>query len=67
MTQNPRTIGPDKPLRALHMMHAGGFHNVPVVEKGRPIGMVSAHDALGPELKEFVAELDERENITEIL
>lgn len=68
MTPNPRTIGPDKPLgHALHMMYEGGFRNVPVVEKGRPIGMVSAHDALGPELKEFVAELDERENIAEIL
>jgi CBS domain-containing protein len=68
MTPNPRTIGPDKPLgHALHMMYEGGFRNVPVVEKGRPIGMVSAHDALGPELKEFAAELDERENITEIL
>ena len=68
MTPNPRTIGPDKPLgHALHMMYEGGFRNVPVVEKGRPIGMVSAHDALGPELKEFVAELDEREKIAEIL
>ena len=68
MTPNPQTIGPDKPLgHALHMMYEGGFRNVPVVEKGRPIGMVSAHDALGPELKEFVAEMDERENITEIL
>ena len=68
MTPNPQTIGPDKPLgHALHMMYEGGFRNVPVVEKGRPIGMVSAHDALGPELKEFVAEMDERENIAEIL
>jgi CBS domain-containing protein len=68
MTPNPQTIGPDKPLgHALHMMYEGGFRNVPVVEKGRPIGMVSAHDALGPELKEFVAELDEREKIAEIL
>ena len=68
MTPDPRTIGPDKPLgHALHMMYEGGFRNVPVVEKGHPIGMVSAHDALGPELKEFVAEMDERENIAEIL
>ena len=68
MTPNPRTIDPDKPLgHALHMMYEGGFRNVPVVEKGRPIGMVSAHDAHGPELKDFVAEMDERENITEIL
>jgi CBS domain-containing protein len=68
MTPNPQTIGPDKPLgHALHMMYEGGFRNVPVVEKGRPIGMVSAHDALGPELKEFVEEVDELENIAEIL
>ena len=68
MTANPQTIGPDKTLgHALHMMYEGGFRNVPVVKKGRPIGMVSAHDALGPELKEFVAEMDERQNIAEIL
>ena len=68
MTPHPQTIGPDKPLgHALHMMYEGGFRNVPVVEKGHPIGMVSAHHALGPELKEFVAEMDDRENLAEIL
>jgi CBS domain-containing protein len=68
MTPNPQTIGPDKTLgHALHMMYEGGFRNVPVIKHGRPIGIVSAHDALGPELKEFVAEMDEREHIAEIL
>ena len=68
MTPDPQTIGPDKPLgHALHMMYEGGFRNVPVVEKGHPVGIVSAHNALGPELKEFVEELDDREKITEIL
>ena len=69
MTPNRRTIGADRPLgHALHMMYEGGFRNVPVVENGRrPIGMVSAHHALGPELKEFVSEMDQRENIAEIL
>ena len=68
MTPDPETIGPDKPLgHALHMMYEGGFRNVPVVENGIPIGMVSARDALGPELKQFVAEMDEREHIQEIL
>ena len=68
MTADPQTISPDKPLgHALHMMYEGGFRNVPVVENGRPIGMVSARDALGPELKAFVAEMDEREHIAEIL
>lgn len=68
MTPNPQTIHPDKPLgHALHMMYEGGFRNVPVVEDGKPIGMVSARDALGPELKELVSELDDREHIAEIL
>ena len=68
MTRHPETIAPDKPLgHALHMMYEGGFRNVPVVVNGRPIGVVSARDALGPELKTFVEEMDEREHIAEIL
>jgi CBS domain-containing protein len=68
MTPGPQTISPDKPLgHALHMMYEGGFRHVPVVENGRPVGMVSARDALGPELKEFVSQMDEREHLAEIL
>ena len=68
MTSNPQTIDPNKPLgHALHMMYEGGFRKVPVVENGRPIGMVSARDALGPELKDFISEMDQREHIAEIL
>ena len=48
-------------------MYEGGFRHVPVVENGQPIGMISARDAFGPELKEFVAEVDQREHIAEIL
>jgi len=58
MTRNPRTIHPDRPLGdALHLMHESGFRHVPVVEHDRPIGMVSARDALGPELENFIYEL----------
>jgi CBS domain-containing protein len=68
MTRHPQTIGPDKPVgHALHMMYEGGFRHVPVVENGRPIGMVSARDALGPELKEFESDVARRERIGEIL
>ena len=68
MTPDPLTIGPEKPLgHALHMMYEGGFRNVPVIENRQPIGMISARDALGPELKEFVSELGQREHIAEIL
>ena len=68
MTPEPQTIAPDKPLgHALHMMYEGRFRHVPVVDRGRPVGMLSVRDALGPELKEFVSEMDEREHIAEIL
>lgn len=68
MTPNPQTISPDRPFgHALHLMHEGGFRHVPVVEDGKPVGMVSARDALGPELEEFVAELRRKEHIGEIL
>jgi CBS domain-containing protein len=68
MSANPRTISPDRPFgHALHMMHEGGFRHVPVVEEGKPVGVVSARDALGPELEAFVSELGERERIFEVL
>ena len=68
MTSNPRTIGPDRPFgHALHLMHEGEFRHVPVVENGRPVGIVSARDALGPDLRQFISDLDRRAHIGEIL
>jgi CBS domain-containing protein len=68
MTVSPTTITPDMPFgHALHLMYERGFRHVPVVENGLPIGMVSARDALGPEMEQFEAELREREHLTEIL
>jgi CBS domain-containing protein len=68
MTVNPATIEPDMPFgQALHIMYERGFRHVPVVDDGELIGMVSARDALGPEMEQVKAELLEREHITEIL
>lgn len=68
MTANPRTIGPDRPFgHALHLMYEGEFSHLPVVENGRTLGMVSAHDALGPDLQEFISDLDTRARIGEIM
>ena len=68
MTRNPRTIEADRPFgHALHLMYEGGFRHVPVVEDTRPIGMVSTRDALGPDLQQFIADLDARTHIGEIL
>ena len=68
MTRNPRTIEADSLFTlALQMMYEGGFRNVPVVENGRPVGLVSARDALGPELKDFVYEMLRQEQTTDVL
>jgi len=68
MTHDPRTIDPDRPIaHALHMMYDGGFRHVPVVEKGRPLGMVTGRAALGPELAEFASDLEIRDHLGEIL
>jgi CBS domain-containing protein len=68
MTRNPKTIHPDRSFaEALQMMYGGSFRHVPVVEDGRPVGMVSARDALGPELEAFVYEMLRQEQIGEIL
>ena len=68
MTPNPQSVHPDDPFpRALHMMHVGGFRHVPVVENGTPIGIVSARDALGPELEDFVYALLRQEQVGNIL
>ena len=68
MTRNPRTIHPDKPFpEALHVMHEGGIRHVPVVENGRPVGMISARDALGPELEDFIYELLRQEQAHDVL
>ncbi len=68
MTAHPQTIDADKPVGlALLMMYEGGFRHVPVVSHGKPVGMISARDALGPELQEFESELERRKRIGEVL
>jgi len=64
MTASPKTIGPERSLGyAMILMHENGFRHMPVVDDGRPIGLVSARNALDPELEEFVSESQRREYI----
>jgi len=61
MTEDPRTISPDKPFGlALMMMHDHGFRHVPVVKHGKAVGIVSARHALDPALEEFGCEVSRR-------
>jgi CBS domain-containing protein len=68
MTRNPQTVRPNQKFSvALQMMYGGKFRHVPVVEDGRPVGILSARDALGPELEAFVYELLRQEQVENIL
>lgn len=68
MTLNPITIHPDQSfLAALHLMYENGFRHVPVAENGRPLGMVSARDALELEAAEFEATMHRREHLRAIV
>lgn len=63
MTVAPKTIDPEKTYGyALHMMHENGFRHVPVIENGKPVGIVSSRNALDPEMEEFVAEAHRRQH-----
>lgn len=64
MTSAPQTVDPDKSFGyALLVMYENGFRHLPVIENGNLIGIVSARNALDPDLEEFVAESQRRKQI----
>lgn len=66
MSPAPHTVHPDKPFGyALLVMHENGFRHLPVVEHGKPIGIVSARSAMDPELEEFTSEAQRRRHYRE--
>jgi len=68
MTTSPKTVDPDKSYgHALVIMHENGFRHVPVIENGKPIGIVSARSALDPDMEEFEVEARRRKHLHETL
>jgi CBS domain-containing protein len=64
MTRELKTVAPDETFGyALLLMFENGFRHAPVVDHGRPVGVVSARHALDPDLEEFTAEAERRKNI----
>ena len=62
MTRRPLTIGPEQPFGyALALMHEKGFRHLPVLDRGKVVGLVSARSAMDPDLEEFRAEAHRRE------
>lgn len=63
MTVSPYTVDPDTAFGvALLAMHDQGFRHVPVVSDGKPVGIVSARNALDPDLDEFTFETNRRKH-----
>jgi CBS domain-containing protein len=59
MTANPTTMSPDKTaIEALRLMWDGGFRHVPVVSKGKVLGVVSRGDFRGDEREQLDEERD---------
>jgi CBS domain-containing protein len=64
MTRAPHTVDADKPFGyALLMMQEKGFRHLPVIQDGKPIGIVSSRSAMDPELEEFVSEANRRKHL----
>lgn len=64
MTRDPKTIAPEKSYGfAMLLMHENGFRHLPVIENGKPVGIVSSRNALDPDLEEFVSEERRRKHI----
>ena len=67
MTMAPRTIAPEQSFGyAMIQMYENGFRHMPVVEDGKTIGIVSARNALDPDLEEFASEAQRRKHIRDV-
>jgi len=64
MTREPKTIAPDRSFgHAMLVMQENGFRHLPVIEGGKLVGIVSARDALDPDLEDFVSEERRRKHL----
>lgn len=64
MTRELITVTPEESFGyAMLLMYEHGFRHAPVIENGQPVGIVSARNALDPDLEEFEAEAQRRKHI----
>jgi len=63
-TKNPATLTPqDSAIDALRTMNDGGFRHLPIVDKGKILGVISRSDFTGIEIDR----LDDEEHLKEVL
>jgi len=64
MTPAPITVDPDKSYGyALLLMHEKNCRHMPVLDAGNLVGIVSARNAMDPDMEEFVSEAQRRKQI----
>jgi|SRR5271166_1071864 len=45
ITRNPETTSPEETVAAVRaLMHAGGFRRMPVIDRGKLVGIITDHD-----------------------
>lgn len=63
MTLAPVTVAAERSFgSALLIMQEGGFRQLPVIEDGKLVGIVSSRNAMDPALEEFASEVRRREH-----
>lgn len=68
MTENPVAARAEHTLgQALYLMHAHGVHHIPVVERGKAIGMIYASDALASDLSEYASDAEMLDHLAEVI
>jgi CBS domain-containing protein len=66
MTRDPDTIGPDDSVcDAIRRMDEFGYRHLPVVERGRIVGVISTRDCPFDDLAAMADELEDRHAIAE--
>jgi CBS domain-containing protein len=64
MTPRPITISQDKTFgQALALMHERRIRHVPASTTGKVVGVVTARDALDPDMEEFICEAQRRQGM----
>lgn len=68
MTRKTVIIRPERLYgQALYLMHEYNVRHIPVVDKGKPVGVVSASDALIPDIKTYEHDVEMLDHIAEII
>ncbi len=68
MTRDTVIIRPERLYgQALYLMHEYNVRHIPVVDKGMPVGVVSASDALIPDIHIYAHDVEMLDHIAEII